>query len=131
MRTLSKLTIVSFAALTLGVAAAHAQSPTAAKCGVETWSTDKMTYVSTPCDDQEKPAVKANAEPAATGTAGYCAALLRKYDQLLNRDSRLGAPPVSLDARAGAEKCRAGDASGIAPLEKALQDARIELPKRS
>ena len=48
MRTLFNLTIVPLAALTL-VAAAHAQTQQQATCGMETWSTDKMTYETTPC----------------------------------------------------------------------------------
>jgi len=48
MRTLFNSTIVPLAALTL-VAAAHAQTAQQHACGVETWSTDKMAYVSTPC----------------------------------------------------------------------------------
>jgi hypothetical protein len=51
MRSLTKLTIVAFAGLTLGAAAAYAQttSQAPANCGVETWSTDKQTYVTVPC----------------------------------------------------------------------------------
>ena len=133
MRTLATRTFVTLATLTLAAAASHAQSPSAAKCGVETWSTDKMTYVSTPCADGQEtsgPAAR-GAEPTLTGNAAYCAALVKKYDQYLNRDSRFGAQPISLDTRAGAEKCRAGDPAGIGALEKALRDARIDLPKRS
>lgn len=50
LRSTSTLTIAVIAGLTLGAAAGYAQtkseSPT---CGVETWSTDKMTYVTSPC----------------------------------------------------------------------------------
>ena len=52
MRTLFNLTIVPLAALTL-VAAAHAQQQQAT-CGVETWSTDKMTYVTIPCTENQQ-----------------------------------------------------------------------------
>lgn len=45
----STLTIAVIAALTLGAAAAHAQTKAAPKCGVETWSTDQMAYVVSPC----------------------------------------------------------------------------------
>ena len=48
MRTLFNLTIVPLTVLTL-VAAAHAQTTQQQACGVETWSTDKMTYETTPC----------------------------------------------------------------------------------
>lgn len=133
MRSLSTLTIASMAALALGSLAAHAQSGSSVQCGIESWSTEKMTYVSLPCGDgPEGNARKAVAEePVAVGPAAYCAALVQRYDRLLARDSRLGGPSLSLETRAGAEKCRAGDASGIAPLEKALRDARIDLPRHS
>ena len=50
-RSFSNLTIIALAALTLGAAVAHAQTtpPAPSNCGVETWSTDKMAYVGTPC----------------------------------------------------------------------------------
>jgi len=50
-RSFSSLTIIALAALTLGAAVAHAQTtpPSPSNCGVETWSTDKMMYVGTPC----------------------------------------------------------------------------------
>lgn len=129
MRSLSTVTIASIAAMTLGSIAGHAQTAPSAQCGVETWSTDKMTYVSIPCADAaDSRKVKAE-ESVASGTGAYCAALIQRYDQYLARDSRLGGPPLSLETRAAAEKCRAGDTSGIAPLEKALRDARIDLPK--
>lgn len=133
MRTLAMQTIVTLATLTLAAATGHAQSTPPARCGIETWSTEKMSYVSTPCaDGPEAPAeANRNAAPALSGNAAYCAALISRYDRYLNRDSRLGAQPISLETRAGAEKCRVGDPEGIAPLEKALRDARIELPKRS
>ena len=49
-RSISTLTIIVLASLTVG-AAAHAQTtpPSPSNCGVETWSTDKMAYVGTPC----------------------------------------------------------------------------------
>ena len=54
MRTLFKLTIVPLATLTL-VAAAHAQTAQQqSTCGVETWSTDKMTYVTIPCTENQQ-----------------------------------------------------------------------------
>ena len=49
-RPLSILTIATFAALTLGGAVtASAQTSTPAKCGIETWSTAQMNYVTVPC----------------------------------------------------------------------------------
>jgi hypothetical protein len=52
MRSLTKLTVVAFAGLTLGAAAVYAQTTSQApsNCGMETWSTDKQTYVTVPCN---------------------------------------------------------------------------------
>ena len=66
MRTLFNLTIVPLAALTL-VAAAHAQTAQQQPaCGVETWSTDKMSYVTIPCTENQQvgqaPAKNTNAK---------------------------------------------------------------------
>jgi hypothetical protein len=50
MRAFTKLAVVAFAGLTLGAAAAYAQTTQGqSNCGVETWSTDKQTYVTVPC----------------------------------------------------------------------------------
>ena len=51
IRTLKTLTIVACWSLAMGVVAAHAQTAAApsSNCGMETWSTDKMTYVTVPC----------------------------------------------------------------------------------
>ncbi len=49
MRALFNLAIAPLAALTLR-SVAHAQTAQQqSKCGVETWWTDKMMYVTTPC----------------------------------------------------------------------------------
>ena len=52
-RSFANLTIIALATLTLGAAVAQAQTaapaPAPSNCGMETWSTDKMTYVGTPC----------------------------------------------------------------------------------
>lgn len=54
MRLLFNLTISPFTALTL-CAAAHAQTAQRpATCGVETWSTDKMAYVTVPCSETQQ-----------------------------------------------------------------------------
>jgi len=52
MRSFSKFAAIALATLTLGAATVHAQTaaqPAQPNCGVETWSTDKMMYVTTPC----------------------------------------------------------------------------------
>jgi len=62
----------------------------------------------------------------------YCGALVGRYDTFLNKDGRHGGM-LSTDgaANVAAEKCRAGDSSGIADLERALRDAKVALPPRS
>jgi hypothetical protein len=50
MRAFIKLTVVALAGLTLGAAAAYAQTTQGqSTCGIETWSTDKQAYVTVPC----------------------------------------------------------------------------------
>jgi hypothetical protein len=67
MRMLTTLTVFTFAALTLGVIAAEAQTPSQPACGVETWSTDKMMYVTTPCaHDQLQQQTGQAQKPAAS-----------------------------------------------------------------
>ena len=68
---------------------------------------------------------------AQTAGNAYCAALVQKYEQYLDKDGRQGIQPQSLDARAAAERCKAGDASGVPALEKALKDAKIDLPPKT
>ncbi|WP_422009672.1 hypothetical protein [Reyranella sp.] len=67
---------------------------------------------------------------AQSPDAAYCSALAAKYDQYLDMPSKGGRQPQSLDTRVAVEKCKAGDTSGIAGVEKALKDARIDLPPR-
>jgi len=64
MRSLSSLTIILLTTVTLGAAAGYAQTTPPANCGVETWSTDKMAYVTVPCaggQDQNSQTAKAPA----------------------------------------------------------------------
>lgn len=67
---------------------------------------------------------------AQSPDAAYCSALAAKYDQYLDMSSKGGRQPQSLEARVAVEKCKAGDTSGIAGIEKALKDAKIDLPSR-
>jgi len=61
LRSTSTLTLAVIAGLTLSAAAGYAQTKAdTANCGVETWSTDKMTYVTSPCTGEQ-------AQPAASG----------------------------------------------------------------
>jgi len=68
---------------------------------------------------------------AQSRDAKYCAALVSKYEQYLDQSQRRGEAPQSLDAKAGVEKCKAGDPSGIPAIEKALKDAKLDLPART
>lgn len=126
-RTLS-LAMSTFLGLS---AAAHAQAQTSSPaCGAETWSTEKMAYVGVPCSDRPAPAAQQAAAPLTD--AQYCSALVTLYDTFLNKDGRHGAMrSTDVAANVAAAKCRAGDGSGIADLERALRDAKVALPSRS
>jgi len=67
---------------------------------------------------------------AQSTDAAYCSALVQKYEQYLDKDTRQGIQPQSVEARAAVAKCKAGDASGIPTIERALKDAKIDLPPR-
>lgn len=80
--------------------------------------------------------VLAVASPASAQSKDvtYCNALATKYQQYLGHGSggrHGGADDQNVDARLAADKCKAGDTSGIPVLEHALKDAKIELPTRS
>ena len=52
MHSFSKFAAIALATVTLGAATVYGQTaaqPAQPNCGVETWSTDKMMYVTTPC----------------------------------------------------------------------------------
>ena len=69
---------------------------------------------------------------AQSTDAKYCTDLAAKYERYLNMDSKRGAQSQSVDARVGVEKCKSGDtAVGIPALEKALKDAKLDLPPRT
>ena len=107
---------------------AFAQSKTAT-CGTETWSTDKMAYVGVPCADG--PAATPQ-QASATTDAQYCSALVARFDEYVNKGGKSGGMQSSNNAaNVAAAKCRAGDVSGIADLERALTDAQVALPPRS
>ena len=63
--------------------------------------------------------------------ARYCAALVAKYQAFIEQPRRGGEPPQCLEAKVGVEKCKAGDPSGILAIEKALKDAKLDLPPRT
>ena len=67
---------------------------------------------------------------ANSSDVAYCDALVQKYERHLNVGSSKSRPPQGLEARVAVERCKAGDASGIAAIEKALENAKISLPPR-
>ena len=68
---------------------------------------------------------------ANAGDIAYCDALVQKYERHLAGGSAKSRPPQGLEAREAVERCKAGDASGISAIEKALENARFTLPSRS
>jgi hypothetical protein len=70
------------------------------------------------------------AASAQSNDARYCQTLLARYDTYIAKAS--GHSPRRGDSAAeiAAAKCRESDPAGIPGLEKALRDARIELPPR-
>ncbi len=68
---------------------------------------------------------------AQSSDAAYCGALVGKYENYLNMSAKRGQQPQSLEARMAVEKCKAGDAAGIPGIEKALRDAKYDLPSRA
>ena len=86
-----------------------------------------MAYVGVPC---------ANATPQQASSPStdvqYCGALVARYDTFLNKVAKKGGMQSTNNAaNVAAAKCRAGDPSGIADLERALKDAQVALPPRS
>ncbi len=70
---------------------------------------------------------------AQSGDVAYCQALASKYQTYLSHGSsgrHGGTEDQDVAARVAADKCNAGDTSGIPVLERALMDAKIELPTR-
>jgi hypothetical protein len=67
---------------------------------------------------------------AQSSDAAYCNALVAKYEQYLDQDSKSGHEPQNVAAKTGVERCKAGDTSGIPAIEKALRDAKFGLPPR-
>ena len=68
---------------------------------------------------------------AGSGDLNYCQALAVRYEAFLDQNQRRGEEPQALAAKVAVEKCRAGDTSGIADLEKALMRAKLGLPPRT
>lgn len=70
------------------------------------------------------------AASAQSPDAAYCSALVEKYERYVDTGTRRVQAPANVDAKIAVEKCKAGDTAGIATLEKALKDARLDLPPR-
>ncbi len=68
---------------------------------------------------------------AQSGDAGYCRALVAKYEAYLDQSQKRGESPQTVSSKVAVEKCKAGDPSGIPDIEKALKDAKIDLPPRT
>jgi hypothetical protein len=70
---------------------------------------------------------------AQSSDASYCAALTQKYQQYVGQsETRRGARNPDATVNNAIEQCRSGNtASAIPILEKALQDAKVELPPRT
>jgi hypothetical protein len=60
----------------------------------------------------------------------YCQALLARYDTYIAKPAGDSPRRGGNATEIAAAKCREGDPAGIPGLEKALQNARIELPTR-
>jgi len=112
----------------VGVPCAGGQgaTPSASNCGPESWSTDKMAYVGVPCTGGQAPGVQ---QASAPNNLQYCRELVARYDDYLNKTGKSGGmQSTNVAANVAAAKCRAGDASDVGPLEGALKDAQIALP---
>jgi len=115
----------------VGVPCSTGQGSTssATNCGPETWSTDKMAYIGVPCAGGQVPGTQ---QAAAPTSLQYCNELLARYDDYLNKPGKSGGmQSTNVAANVAAAKCRAGDASDVGTLERALTDAQIALPPRT
>ena len=75
--------------------------------------------------------VPAGGKAAPMSDAAYCAALINIYQKYIveTRDPDTKGP-MRADLDTAVARCQAGDSTGIPPLEKALRDARFNLPAR-
>ena len=58
---------------------------------------------------------------AQSDDSGYCRALVAKYEAFLDQSQKRGEAPQNVASKVAVEKCKAGDASGISDIEKALK----------
>jgi len=69
---------------------------------------------------------------AQTGDTGYCQALASKYQRYVvgtSGSGKMATPNASIET--AASRCKSDAAGSIPVLEKALTDARIDLPPHS
>ncbi len=72
------------------------------------------------------------AAAAQSSDAKYCSDLSDKYEQYLNMSSKRGPQPQSLEAQVAVGKCKPEEAAASIPmLEKALKNAKFDLPPRT
>jgi hypothetical protein len=115
----------------VGVPCAGGQGATSssANCGPETWSTDKMAYVGVPCAGGQATSPQ---QASAPTSLQYCNELVARYDDYLNKGGKSGGmQSTNVAANVAVAKCQAGDTSDVGALEGALKDAHIALPPRS
>jgi hypothetical protein len=68
---------------------------------------------------------------AQSADTQYCAALVAKYDRYVNNpDQGRGFQPTSAAITEAKAKCASNPAAGIPVLERALKDAKVDLPPR-
>jgi hypothetical protein len=68
---------------------------------------------------------------AQSNDVAYCKALVDRYEHYLDNGLRLGEQPQSLQSKVALSECRSGDVRGIPALERALRDAKVDLPSRA
>jgi hypothetical protein len=108
-------------------AAGQGSTSTATNCGPETWSTDKMAYVGVPCAGGQ-----GGEQASAPTSLQYCRELMARYDEYVNKGGKSGGmQSTNVAANVAEAKCKAGDTSDVGALEGALRDAQIALPPRS
>jgi len=69
---------------------------------------------------------------AQISDATYCRRLIARYEAFVDNMNGHSMQPGGLDGQVAMAQCKAGNtAEGIPVLERKLQDAKINLPKRS
>jgi hypothetical protein len=69
---------------------------------------------------------------AQSNDVAYCQALIGKYQTYAGNynSGRHEVVDQNIDAHLAIDKCKAGDTSGIAVLERELTNAKVDLPPR-